>query len=409
VFQALKTNETVGIAAIMAGMKEAAIPADVSLYLAAVIGFTLIIALIVRMIVEIKTASPPFWFYAIGGILCLVPAGLFWKAELLILEALSPGSSIAAGGIASVGAQISQLLMLSIIAAPIIFIILIVFFVLPLSSRSKKVWSSLIGATVIEILLIAIAIAIPFLINEPKRKKESVNLPANIKNADSDNNIDKETSMILTLTPDNKLYITQRNNLPDKIEITEKIITPEELTVKLKKFSEVMSPDKQIVYLKADVNASYENVLQVFDIIRKTEINKVGLVVIGEKNESNPYQIRSERFEVKLPELTINANVVVKPNPLMLVAMLKKDGALTLNNDSMGMISDPKKLENKLADVFKYRENTGILREGTNEIEKTVDLKVSKSCKYGDFIKLVEAVKLAGTEPIGIQIDDIDF
>ena len=100
-------------------------------------------------------------------------------------------------------------------------------------------------------------------INEPKRKNETVNLPQNVKYADYDYNIDKETSMILTLTSDNKLK--QKNNVPGKAERTENIITNEELAEKLKKFSEVTSPDKQIVYLKADINASYDNVLQVLD------------------------------------------------------------------------------------------------------------------------------------------------
>ena len=101
VFQAMKAAENAGIAAVMAGMKESAIPVNISLYLAALVGFTVIIALVVRALVETKTASPPFWFFAICGILCLVPAGLFWKAELLILEALIPGNSIGAGGLAA--------------------------------------------------------------------------------------------------------------------------------------------------------------------------------------------------------------------------------------------------------------------------------------------------------------------
>ncbi len=405
VFQAMKTAETAGIAAIMAGMKEAAIPANISLYVAAVVGFALLIALVVRMLVETKTASPPFWFYAISGILCLVPLGLFWKAELLILEVLSPGNSIAAGGVANVGAQISQLLMLSIIAAPIMFIILLVASFLPLSSRSKRNWISLITATAIEILLIAAAIAIPFLINEPTRKKETVNLPENVKYAESDYNIEKESAMILTLTADNKLYKEEKQSLPDKIEIKENIITKEELPAKLKKFSEAMSPDKQIVYLKSDVNASYENVLQIFDIIRKSEISKIGLVGYGEKNADDPYQLRYRIFEVKLPALP-DKNNIIRPNPNTLIAILETDGKLKLNQENLGMISDSAKLVKMLTSIFKDRENNGVLIEGTNEVEKTVFIRVTKSGKYGDLIKLVEAVKLSGAQPIGIQFED---
>ncbi len=409
VFRALRENESAGIAAVMGGMKEASLPVIVSLYLAAVCGIVVVVVLVVRMFVQTKTSSPPIWFFVVGGILGLVPAALFWKAQLLVLEVLSPGSSIGAGGMASAGADVSQLLLLSVIAAPIVFILLVVASVLPLSSRTSRKWSSLISATAIEMLLIATAVAIPFLIDGPKRINETVNLPVNVKNADDDYDIERESSMILTLTSDNKLYLKQKNDVPDKPERAEIIITREELPEKLESSMRDKTPDKRIVYLKADVNASYENVLQLFDSIRKADVDKVGLVVVGEKDGADPYQINPLRFEVRFPPPIIVANEVLKPNPLTLVAMLQKDGKLTLNNEEMGMISDTKKLENMLANVFKERENNGVFREGTNEIEKTVFLRASKTSKYGDFIKLVEAVKTANAFPIGIQFDDANF
>ena len=410
VFRALRGNESAGVEAIMGGIKEASLPVIVSFYLAAVFGIVVIVVLVVRTFMQTKTASPPSWFFAIGGILCLIPAGLFWIAKWLALEVLSPGSSIGAGGAESTGATVSQLLILSVIATPIVIIILIVLSVLPLSSRSRPKWLPLMAAMAIEILLIAAAVAIPFLINEPKRKNELVNLPTNSKTANSDYDLAKETSVILTLTSDNKLYEKQNRNLSDRVERTETIITKEELPAKLKSSMQDKTPDKRIVYLKCDVNATYENILQVFDIIRKSDIDKVGLVVVGEKNENDPYQINPRTFEVKLPEPpTDKVNEVVKPNPLTLVAMLEKDGKLTLNREDIGAISNTKKLENMLVEIFKDREANGVFREGTNEVEKTVFLKVAKSSKYGDFIKLVEAVKGAGTEPIGIQIDDLNL
>lgn len=410
VFQALRKAENAGIDAVMGGLKEASAPVTVALYLAAFGGLVVIIVLIIRMISQTKTASPPGWFFAIGGVLCLLPAGLFWKAKWLVIEVLSPGSSVSQGGIGSVGAEISQWLVMSVIAAPVVLILLVAASVIPFSARSKPKWSPLIAAALIEILLLATAIGIPLLINEPKRKNESVNLPENVKNVDYDIDIDKETSMVLTLTADNKLYIIQKNNAPGKAESTEKVITKEELPAKIKNHFEEMPPDKQIVYLKADINASYENILQVFDAIRKSEMTRVGLVVIGEKKSSDPYRtLHAAKLGVKLPEPVDQTNEAVRPNPLTLIAMLKSDGSLTLNNEDMGMISAPKRLENKLAEVFKDRESRGVFREGTNEVEKTVFLKVSRSVKYGDFIKLVEAVKVAGAEPVGIQIDDINF
>lgn len=407
VFRALRDNESAGVAAIMGGLNEASLPAIISLYLAAVCGIGVIAVLVTRMFMATKTASPSSWFFVIGGILCLLPTGPFWYAKWLTLEVLSPGSPIGAGGIASVGAEISQWLLLSVVAMPIVIIILIVLSVLPFSSRSRAKWIPLVVATAIEILLIAVAVAVPFLINEPSRKNDLVSLPVNVKYADSDYELSKNTSVILTLTADNKLYQRQIRDLPDKVEIAETIIAKEDLLEKLKSSMADKTPDKRIVYFKCDVNASFENVLQVFDIIRKADLEKVGLVVIGEKNADDPYQISPLSFEVRLPAPTVKTDVPVKPNPLTLIAMLEADGRLSLNREDQGMISKPKTLEDMLVRVFKERENSGVFREGTNEIEKTVFLKVSKSNKYGDFIKLVEAVKLAGAEPIGIQFEDI--
>lgn len=405
VFQALSANQTAGLSAIMAGVKEASLPAIISLYLGAGCGIIVIVVLVVRAFMQTKTASPSSWFFVIGGILCLLPAALFWKAKWMVIEVLSPGSSIGAGGMASVGAEVSQWSMLSVITAPIVIIILIILSVLPLSSRSRPKWFPLLSAIAIEVLLIAAAVAIPFLINEPKRKNEVVNLPSNFKSAEIDSSIEKDTSMVLTLTADNKLSQRQNRILSDKVERTENTITKEELPAKLKGSMQDKTPDNRIVYLKCDVNATYENVLQVFDIIRNADIDKVGLVVIGEKNDDDPYQISPKRFEVKLLKLP-KSDIPMKPNPLLLVAMLETDGKLKINNEDMGNISDSKKSENLLVQVFKDRENNGVFREGTNEVEKTVFIKVSKSSKYGDFIKLVDAVKIAGAQPIGIQIDD---
>ncbi|MEP6850521.1 MAG: biopolymer transporter ExbD [Acidobacteriota bacterium] len=417
-FRLLRANESAGMSAVMKGMKEASLPVIVSLYLAAICGMAVIIVLVVRMIIQTKTASPPFWFFVLSGILCFVPAGLFWTAQLLVLEVLSPGSSMG-WGLSSVATYISGLLMMSVIAAVVVFILLVVASVLPLTSRAGSKWGSLVVATMLEFLFIATAVAIPFLIDGPKRKNEMVNLPVDVKYTDQDSDVEKYTSMVLTLRADNKLYQRQIRDLAGKVERTEAVITKEELPAKIQTSLEDKTPDKRIVYFKCDINASYENVLQVFDAIRKADVDRVGLVVVGEKTADDPYQIASVRFEVRLPG-PIEKTASLRPNPLILLAKLENEGKLSLNNEDMGMVSDHNRgpadvgtvgdisrLENKLRQVFKAREMNGVFREGTNEIEKTVFLQASKSTKYGDFIKLVEAVKGSGAEPIGIQFDDV--
>lgn len=403
-FEALAQNQSAGILAVMGGINEATLPVTISLYFAAVIGIVVIIVLMVRMMTETQTASPSNWFFVVGCILGLVPAALFWFAKYMTIEALSPGSSISnTGNIGSVGATISQILLMSVISTPIVIIIILTLSILPLLSRSVTKWFPLVGAIITEILLISVAVTMPFLINEPKRKNQLVNLPE-VRFAEADADIDKQSAMVLTLTADNKLYEKQQ---VDK-ELRDIIINKGELLKKIEKSMEVKTPDKRIVYLKADLNASYENVVQIFEIIRTADVEKVGLAVIGKKNQDDPYQITSRRFELKLPQPK-NTNENVRPNPLILVAMLESNGKVLLNREDVGTISNTERLENKLVQVFKDRESNGVFREGTNEVEKTIYLKVSKSVKYGDFIKLAEAVKIAGAEPIAIHFDDISL
>jgi biopolymer transport protein ExbD len=247
------------------------------------------------------------------------------------------------------------------------------------------------------------------LIDGPKRKNELVALPANVKTTESDRdgNIEKESAMVLTLTADNKLYQRQTREVEKRVERTETVITKEELPAKITTAMEGKTPDNRVVYLKCDVNAPYETVLQVFAAIRKADVDRVGLVVVGEKTVDDKYQIAPVSFLVQLQE-PFNMNVIMKPNPLTLVAAIDKDGKVSINNEPKGTIADASRIETTLKNIFKDREDNGIFREGTNEIEKKTYIKVAKSCKYGDFIKLVETVKTAKASPIGIQIDDVN-
>lgn len=117
------------------------------------------------------------------------------------------------------------------------------------------------------------------------------------------------------------------------------------------------------------------------------------------------------RFEAKVPaEPKPNEQQAdVKPNPLTLVVSVNKsDSKIILNKDeTLGDISDTQPLTDRLSGIFKEREATGAFREGTNEVEKTVFIKSPRSVKYGDVVRVIDAVKLAGASPVGLQIDDL--
>jgi len=120
--------------------------------------------------------------------------------------------------------------------------------------------------------------------------------------------------------------------------------------------------------------------------------------------------MKPHRFEAKVPAepKPEDQQSNPKPNPLTLVVAVNKgDMKVTLNNAAAGDVSDPSALTTQLSQIFKERENNGVFREGTNEVEKTVFIKSPRTVKYGDVVKVIDAVKQAGAQPIGLQIDDL--
>lgn len=120
--------------------------------------------------------------------------------------------------------------------------------------------------------------------------------------------------------------------------------------------------------------------------------------------------LKPHKFEAKVPAepKPEEQQADPKPNPLTLVVAINKaDMKVSLNNEDMGPITDLSGLTNKLAQTFKDREQNGVFREGTNEVEKTIFIKSPRSVRYGAVVNVIDAVKQAGAQPIGLQIDDL--
>ncbi len=76
---------------------------------------------------------------------------------------------------------------------------------------------------------------------------------------------------------------------------------------------------------------------------------------------------------------------------------------LKLNNEEMGTTADTSVLTNKLEEIFKAREENGVFRANTNEVEKTVWLEGDRSVSAEEIAKLFGVLNDLGTSPILIQ------
>jgi len=128
--------------------------------------------------------------------------------------------------------------------------------------------------------------------------------------------------------------------------------------------------------------------------------------------------LKPSRFQADIPtQRDPNEDLSqLKPNPLTLVVSISNDLQLKLNADSIGSVNDTARLSQKLLQLFQQRKDTRAYKTGMetrtdvpegDRIEKTVFVKAPRSIKYGDVVKVIDAIKGAGANPVGLQVDDL--
>ena len=128
--------------------------------------------------------------------------------------------------------------------------------------------------------------------------------------------------------------------------------------------------------------------------------------------------LRPARFKADIPtQRDPNEDLSqLKPNPLTLVVSIGNDLQLRLNQDAMGSVNDTAMLSQKLVQVFQQRKDQRAYKPGMetradvpeqDRIEKTVFIKAPRGLRYEEVVKVIDAIKGAGANPVGLQVDDL--
>ena len=128
--------------------------------------------------------------------------------------------------------------------------------------------------------------------------------------------------------------------------------------------------------------------------------------------------LKPSRFKADIPtQRDPNEDVSkLKPNPLTLVVTISGDLQLKLNQDNIGSVNDTGPLSKKLEQTFEKRKTERAFKPGmetrtdlpeAERIEKTVFVKAPRSLAYGEVVKVIDAIKGAGANPVGLQVDDL--
>jgi biopolymer transport protein ExbD len=129
--------------------------------------------------------------------------------------------------------------------------------------------------------------------------------------------------------------------------------------------------------------------------------------------------LKPSRFKALIPE---PPQPTQGPPPvggkLTLVVAIKENGMLELNEiGEMGSVNDTGKLSAKLFELFQQRLERHVYRSNMidrldlpeeKRIERTVFIKAPRSIAYGEVAKVIDGIRGAGAEPVGLQIDELD-
>ena len=131
--------------------------------------------------------------------------------------------------------------------------------------------------------------------------------------------------------------------------------------------------------------------------------------------------LKPARFKTLVPEKSEEMSAAAKQSPRTLIVAIMKDMKVTLTRGAEqiaeGSVNDPGPISAKLSQEFKERRDQGIWKEGfegrgdlppDERIEKTVFIKGPTSFKYGEIVKVIDAVKGAGASPVGLQTEALE-
>ncbi len=121
------------------------------------------------------------------------------------------------------------------------------------------------------VLLIIFMIVTPLL-----QQGVTVNIPKDLNEPIEDSEITKDTSVVISI-PDNSNFYIGKEQLPLSA-----------LADKIKTMMKDKAPDKRIVYIKSGIDVNYGTVVQAIDVIRKQDIDKIGLVADKKKGGEAP-------------------------------------------------------------------------------------------------------------------------
>ena len=128
--------------------------------------------------------------------------------------------------------------------------------------------------------------------------------------------------------------------------------------------------------------------------------------------------LKPARFKTLVPEKSDELQAEAKQSPRTLVVNINRDSKVVLMRGADQIaeagLGDPGPVASVLAKEFASRKAANDWKAGfenrpelpaDERIERTVFVKAPQSFKYGDVVRVIDAIKGAGASPVGLQTE----
>lgn len=211
---------------------------------------------------------------------------------------------------------------------------------------------------------------------------KKLSIPANVRNSEADNDIYRESALLLSVTFGGSETVYKNKPL-DCAQFDDL----------LNRYVETHAPSDYHAYLKIDSRTDYGRAVDIFKLLRERQIKDVRLVVSPTAETDSPpadgvdeSNRRGNVIRVEIPANNAPLRKSKEPGASNLTLEIDKDNRFRLCGENLTAAE----LLAKLSEVFAYRNKVYWMREGTNVIDQSVRLKAPRSMSFGEVVKTVD-------------------
>jgi biopolymer transport protein ExbD len=222
-------------------------------------------------------------------------------------------------------------------------------------------------------------------------------VPKNIEHAAPDAHAFEEKALVVSVRYPNDLYVGAEQYPREVVgEVIEKRLREN-------------SSERQLIYLNADANAEYGSIVQALEIIRRQDIENIGLMVEPAAGADKKLQVLKIKIPAE-PKETDTPDLLDR----RLVVNLQKDGKIQPGRFDKYAFKPAapdvkaEEISGKLTQMLKENEEKKITLKGANEIDKTVFIRARRSNRYAEVARLIDAATAAGASEVYLMLDDLE-